>query len=79
MILRPAAPLPPTSKTMKMKTVLCISFDSGANRTHPGHFQNYDNDNRPAGPLPPTSKTMKTKTVLCITYGSGAKRTPPKP
>ena len=28
MILKPLAPLPPTSKDMKMMTVLCISFDS---------------------------------------------------
>ena len=45
MILRPAAPLLPTSKTIKMKAVLCISYGSGGNRTPPGHFQNHENDN----------------------------------
>ena len=47
MILNPAAPLPPTSKTMKMKTVLRISHDSGANRTPPRHFQNHEIANSP--------------------------------
>ena len=86
MIRRPAAPLPPTPKTMKMKTVLCISYDSEDNRTSPGHFPNHENDNipmhflwflRPAAPLPPTSQTMKMYTVLWISYDCGANRTPP--
>ena len=35
MILRPAAPLPPTSKTMKIMTVPCIFYDSEASRPLP--------------------------------------------
>ena len=63
--MRPAAPLPPTSKTMKKKRVLCISYDSGANRTPPAHFQNHENGNspmhcfmilRPAAPSRPFQK-----------------------
>ena len=38
MILEPSAPLPLTAKTMKMMTVLCISYDFGAIRTPPAHF-----------------------------------------
>ena len=36
-----------TSKTMKMITVLCISYDSEANRQLPTHFQNHENADRP--------------------------------
>ena len=67
MILKPAAPLPPTLKTMKMLTVL---YDSEANRPTPTHFQNHENGNIPMHlflmileairPLLGTSKTMKT-------------------
>ena len=39
MILKPTAPLPPASKTMKMLTVPCISNDSEANRPPPTHFK----------------------------------------
>ena len=47
LIPNPAAPLPATSKTMKMITVLYISDDSGANRPLRGRFQNHKNDNSP--------------------------------
>ena len=60
MILEPTAPLPGTSKTMKMITVLCISYDSEASRS-------------PSRPLP---KIMKMVTVLCICYDSEANRPP---
>ena len=36
-----------TSKTMKMITVLCISYDSEANRQLPTHFQNHENADCP--------------------------------
>ena len=47
MIVEPTAPLPGTSKTMKMMTVLCISYAHAANRPTPRHFQNNENDNSP--------------------------------
>ena len=47
MILEPAAPFPPTSKTMKMLTVACISNDSEANRPPPTHFERHENENNP--------------------------------
>ena len=47
MTLEPAAPLPPTSKTMKMMTVLCFPFDFGASHPRPTHFQNHENDGSP--------------------------------
>ena len=46
-ILESAAPSPPLFQTMKMHGILCISYDSGANRFLLGHFQNYEHDNNP--------------------------------
>ena len=113
MILRPAAPLPPasksmkmmtanaflmilkpvprpsaSSKTMKMKSVLCISHDSKDSGPPLAQFQNHENDYSPCisllrfwtqpPPLPPTSKTMKIRTVLCICCDSEALRPLPR-
>ena len=63
MILKPAAALPPTFKTMKMLTALCISFDNGVNSPLPRHFQNHENDNSPMHflwccGLPPPSRPL---------------------
>ena len=40
-------PPPAHFKTMKIMTVLCISYDSGARRTPPAHFRNHENGDRP--------------------------------
>ena len=77
MVLKPAAPLQPTSKTMKMRTVPCISYDYTANSPTPGHFQNHENENSPmhflwfwgqpppSCPLPKPWKWCQFYTFLC--------------
>ena len=71
MIMRPAAPLPPTSKTVTMLTAQYVCYDSEAVRPPPTYFQRHKNGDgpmflmiqNPAAPLPPIPKTMKMMIV----------------
>ena len=52
MILKPVAPLPPTSEDMKMMTVLRISYDSDASRPLPKPWKWWLDDSEASCPAP---------------------------
>ena len=84
MMLKPIAPLPSTSKDLKMMMVICVSHDSEANHPLPPSSKTMkmmtilciSYDSEATRPLP-HFQTMKMMTALCISYDSEANRIPP--